>query len=153
MGLRGPAAKPTAQKIREGNPGHRPLNRDEPKPAPIAPKCPAWLDKNAKREWRRVAPLLEKLGLLTEVDGVALAGYCQAYARWREAEMILSKEGLTFKTTNGYVQQRPEVSIAQTSIKLVKDFCAQFGLTPSARGRMNVAPAEPGGEDEEFFGC
>ncbi len=29
---------------------------------------------------------LEAMGLLTRVDMAAFAGYCQAYARWKEAE-------------------------------------------------------------------
>lgn len=147
MGARGPLPKPTALKVLEGNPGKRPLNRAEPKPRPVAPKCPAWLLLEAKREWRRVAPELERLGLLTVVDGTALAGYCQAYARWREAEAALSEHGLTFATDKGYVCVRPEVAIAQRSLQLVKGFCAEFGLTPSSRGRMTLPEVDDGGDD------
>ncbi len=32
MGQRGPAPKPTALRILEGNPGKRPLNASEPRP-------------------------------------------------------------------------------------------------------------------------
>lgn len=150
MGARGPAPKPTALKIIEGNPGRRPLNHDEPKPSLGAPKCPTWLDLEAKREWRRIVPELDRIGLLTKVDGTALAGYCQAYSRWREAEEVLSRDGLTFSTPNGYVQQRPEVAIAQKYLTIVKTFCAEFGLTPSARGRMTV-PDKGNGEEESPF--
>jgi hypothetical protein len=37
---------------------------------------------------------------------------------------------------NGYLQQVPQVSIAQTNLKIMLKFCEQFGLTPSARSRM-----------------
>jgi P27 family predicted phage terminase small subunit len=30
------------------------------------------------------------------------------------------------------------VSIAQTYLKIMKDFCSEFGLTPSARSRIRV---------------
>lgn len=150
MGARGPVPKPTKLKLIEGNPGKRPLNQNEPKPEPIAPDPPKWLTGEAKKEWLRVAPELEKLGLLTRVDMAALAGYCQAYATWVKAEKILKKEGLTFTTPNGYIQQRPEVSIAQKSLQIVRGFCAEFGLTPSARSRMSLP--DQAGDEDDFFG-
>ena len=70
---RGRKPKPTAVKELEGNPGKRPLNELEPKPKKKAPKCPGWLDAEAKTEWRRVAKQLEELGVLTEVDMAAFA--------------------------------------------------------------------------------
>jgi P27 family predicted phage terminase small subunit len=47
----------------------------------------------AKKEWRRLAKQMESLGLLTLVDMTAFAGYCQAYARWKEVEKFISKHG------------------------------------------------------------
>lgn len=136
MALRGRKPKPTAIKELEGNPGKRKLNQYEPKPLKKAPKCPSWLDNEAKKEWRRTAKQLEQLGILTEVDMAAFAGYCQAYARWKEAEEFISKHGTIVKTPSGYWQQVPQVSIAQTYLKIMNKFCEQFGLTPSARSRI-----------------
>ena len=138
MAQRGRKPKPTAVKQLEGNPGKRKLNRDEPKPENKAPKCPSWLDKEAKKEWRRTARQLEQLGILTEVDMAAFAGYCQAYARWKEAEEFITKHGTIVKTPSGYWQQVPQVSIAQTYLKIMNRFCEQFGLTPSARSRIST---------------
>lgn len=98
MAQRGRKPKPTAIKVLEGNPGKRPVNSAEPKPISKAPKCPIWLEAEAKKEWRRVAKQLEQLGVLTEVDMAAFAGYCQAYARWKEAEEFISKHGSIVKT-------------------------------------------------------
>jgi P27 family predicted phage terminase small subunit len=136
VATRGRKPKPTALKVIEGNPGKRPLNKAEPKPENKAPKCPSWLEKEAKKEWRRMSKVLETIGILTEVDAAAFAGYCQAYARWKEAEEFLSKHGTIFKTPSGYIQQVPQVSIAQTYLKIMKDFCSEFGLTPSSRSRI-----------------
>lgn len=147
MGARGPAPKPTALKLLDGNAGHRPINRGEPRPRPVAPKCPAWLDREAKREWKRIAPALERLGLLTEVDGAALAGYCQSYARWKQCQEVLARDGLTFETGTGYVAARPEVAIGNRALIEVRAFCVQFGLTPSARARMQLY--EAGGDYDE----
>lgn len=147
MATRGRKPKPTALKVLEGNPGKRPLNIDEPKPKKKAPKCPSWLEPEAKKEWRRMSKTLEQIGVLTQVDGAAFAGYCQAYARWKEAEEFLTKHGTIFKTPSGYIQQVPQVSIAQTYLKIMKDFCSEFGLTPSARTRIK-ASTETGRSDD-----
>ena len=93
LAQRGRKPKPTAVKQLEGNPGKRQLNANEPKPAARAPSCPKWLEDDAKKEWRRLAKQMEQLGILTEVDMAAFAGYCQAYARWKEAEEFISRHG------------------------------------------------------------
>jgi len=66
----------------------------------------------------------------------AFAGYCQAYARWKEAEEFISRHGTIVKTPSGYWQQVPQVSIAQTYLKIMNKCCEQFGFTPSARSRI-----------------
>ncbi len=136
MADRGRKPKPTALKVLEGNPGKRSLNKNEPKPNKKAPRCPSWLDSEAKKEWRRLSKQLEKLGILSEIDMAAFAGYCQAYARWKEAEEFITKHGTIVKTPSGYWQQVPQVSIAQTYLKIMNRFCEQFGLTPSARSKI-----------------
>lgn len=147
MAQRGRKPKPTALKILEGNPGKRPLNENEPKLQKKAPKCPPWLEPEAKKEWKRMAKTLEAIGVLTQIDATAFAGYCQAYARWKEAEEFLTKHGTIFKTPSGYIQQVPQVSIAQTYLKVMKDFCSEFGLTPAARSRIRVDMQEKAKDD------
>lgn len=138
-----PGRKPKSERLKvlQGRPGKRPLT-NEPKPPPVAPECPDWLADEAKAEWRRVAPKLERLGLLTEIDRTALAAYCQEYARWVEAEAVLAKEGTVVKTEKGYLYQRPELGIARKALQSIKGWCAEFGLTPSSRARMNL-PEQP----------
>jgi len=78
------------------------------------------------------------LGLLTNIDRVALAAYCQAYARWVEAEKGIKKSGLIVKTKDGNIIQSPLVGIANTAMKLVHKFLIEFGMTPSSRSRISV---------------
>ena len=146
---RGRPPKPTEIKILEGNLGRRPLNINEPKPKFQIPKCPSWLSDVARKEWRRVVPELERLGLLTCVDGAALEGYCQAYGRWVEAEQFMSAHGTIFKTPSGYIQQVPQVAIAQKYLAIVKGFYSEFGLTPSSRSRMEVPNQDNKHEESE----
>ena len=136
MAQRGRKPKPTALKELEGNPGKRQLNSNEPKPKAKAPSCPKWLDDDAKKEWRRLSKQMEQMGILTEIDMAAFAGYCQAYSRWKAAEEFISKHGSIVKTPSGYWQQVPQVSIAQQYLKQMSKFCEQFGLTPASRSRI-----------------
>lgn len=138
--------KPTALKELEGNPGKRKLNRSEPKPAKGIPPCPDWLLPEAKKEWDRLAENLGQLGVLTNVDMAAFAAYCQSYARWKEAQEHIDRDGSTFETDKGYQQQTPWVGIANTNQKLMLQAASEFGLTPSSRSRIVV---DSGGSDED----
>jgi len=129
---------------------------NEPKPALVRPSCPAWLAKEAKREWRRIASELESLGLLTRVDRASLAAYCQCYARWVEAEAALVKldGGMTLTTTTdkGNLIQHPAVGIANKAMSEMRAFLTEFGMTPAARTRINAKPLEDkGAKTKEFL--
>jgi P27 family predicted phage terminase small subunit len=99
----------------------------------------------AKREWSRIVPQLERLGLLTLVDRAALAAYCQSWARLRQAEEILNERGFTMTTDKGNEIQRPEVSIARNMQQQIRAWAAEFGLTPSSRGRIEL----PGSDEDD----
>ena len=150
MATRGRKPKPPAMKELEGNPGKHPLNTSEPKPTKKAPACPKWLEPEAKKEWRRLAKQMEAIGILTEVDMAAFAGYCQAYARWKEAEEFITQHGTIVKTQSGYWQQVPQVSIAQTYLKIMNRFAEQFGLTPSSRSRIIASDGSPTNAADEM---
>ena len=149
MATRGRKPTPTAIKELEGNPGKRKLNENEPKPKKKALSCPKWLEPEAKKEWRRLSKQMEQSGILTEVDMASFAGYCQAYARWKEAEEFITQHGTIVKTPSGYWQQVPQVSIAQTYLKIMNRFSEQFGLTPASRSRI-VADTGGGGMADEM---
>jgi P27 family predicted phage terminase small subunit len=139
---KGRPKKPTALKVLEGNPGKRPLPVNEPKPVEIAPDCPEHLDDEAKKEWERIAPELESLGLLTYIDKAALAGYCQAWSRWVEAEMILKKHGILVKSPNGFPMQSPALAIANKAMEQIKEYLVEFGMSPASRTRVKAQKSE-----------
>ena len=149
MATRGRKPKPTAIKELEGNPGKRKLNEYEPRPERKAPQCPKWLEPEAKKEWKRLARAMEQMGVLTQLDMASFAGYCQAYARWKEAEEFISQHGTIFRTPSGYWQAVPQQAQAQTYLKIMTKISEQFGLTPSARSRIIADSVSNGrGQDE-----
>jgi len=139
MATKGRKPKPNALKILEGNPGKRPIGEELIKAPPDDFDCPSWLNRYAKEEWARLAPALRAQGVLTMLDVNAFAAYCEAYARWRDAEEHIEKYGATFETPSGYIQQTPYVAIANKAIKDMQSFCNEFGLTPASRARILAA--------------
>lgn len=151
MTIRGRPPKPTNLKLLNGNPGKRKISQNEPKPKPIAPKCPKWLDKEAKREWKRLASELEKVGLLTQIDGSIFAAYCQSWSLFVAAQKAINeyqktenKLTVTYTNTLGASNEvpLPEIAIAEKALKQLKAFCTEFGLTPASRTRIDVKPLE-----------
>ena len=143
MGLRGPAPQPTSIRVLNGNPGRRPINTTEPQPRAVKPHCPAHLDDEAKKEWKRLSPILQRMRVLTEADYMALANLCVAYSTLIKAQVSLSKTGLLVKTPSGYVQQSPLVSIVRSQMEMINRLCGEFGLTPSSRSRIQIQPEKP----------
>lgn len=91
------------------------------------------------------------MGLLARIDRAALANYCLWWGTLVECQRILKREGLTAMTQSGYLQQRPEVAIAQKAAGLCKAFLVEFGLTPASRTRVAVPEQKPVDEFSAFL--
>lgn len=106
------------------------------------PPCPKHLNDEAKREWRRMGKKLLAVGLVTEVDSGTLALYCQAWARWVEAEAMLAKFGTVVTTPSGFLTQSPYLQIANKAMEQMTRLLVEFGMSPSSRARVTrTAPA------------
>jgi|SRR3990172_8314970 len=140
--MRGRKPIPTHLKVIAGNPGKRSINTAEPEPRKKTPGCPKHLNGAAKAEWRSVSRKLARYGLLSEIDGAALAGYCDAYGRWAEASVQLQKFGMIMKGTKSALIQSPYLVIVNRALDQMRSFLVEFGMTPSSRSRMTVAGAK-----------
>ena len=147
--MKGRKPKPTQLKLLEGNPGQRPLNVNEPKPNPTEPEPPDWLDYVALQEWKRLAPDLTCLGLLTEVDYIAFGNLMQEYSDMIRYRFFIRENGATYEHTNvkgeTNITTRPEAILLQKCVQNIKALCVEFGLTPSARSRIQL----PGMDDKD----
>lgn len=156
MGKRGPAKTPTETLKLRGS-WRADVRKNEPQPEKGRPRCPKWLRPMAKRYWKRLVPQLDEMGILTLIDGNALARYCQVMAKWREAEEFLASHGDLYpvKDEAGNVvrfKQYPQVSTAMKLADQALRLEQQFGLTPSARAGLD-APIKPKDTDgkSRFF--
>lgn len=137
--MRGRKPKPTRLKKLAGNPGRHPLNDHEARIPASLPTCPRHLSREAKAEWKRLAQVLYKYGLLTEVDRGVLAALCQAYGRWVKAERVVTDKGLTTYNASGTPTISPHVRIARQAMEDYRRMAVEFGLTPSSRSRVTAA--------------
>jgi P27 family predicted phage terminase small subunit len=136
-----------------GNPGKRRL-RPGPQPArtEAAPGPLSFLSEVAKQEWRRLAPELCRLGLLTVLDHAIFGAYCASFGRWMTAERLLETEGLVAKGSTGNTVASPLFKIATQAARDVCKFAAEFGMTPCARARARAGGWEPDGGGGKFEG-
>ena len=147
MGKRGP--KPTPTEILKLHGSWRgKLNKNEPKPEPGRPTCPSWISDSDKRVWKAVVPILEKMRVLTKADLNAVTRYCVMFSQWRRCVEFVAKHGETYtvKDAKGrsvrldlFPQVKLAVSLGESMLRLE----AHFGLTPSARSRIEAAVEEP----------
>lgn len=146
--MRGRKPKPTVLKLLQGNPGKRPLNEREPGALAGAPQPPDGLDDEALLEWNRIIPELREMGVLSRADRPALAAYCTAWSRWRNAEALVKKHGPIVKSPDkGFPMKSPYLTIADQAVETMRKFLIEFGLTPSSRSRVRL-PAYDDAEDE-----
>jgi P27 family predicted phage terminase small subunit len=149
MGRRGPKTMPLEQPTLCATSRSK-LNRSPRRPTPGRPD---WYDGDAKTAWKFVTKALDDMGLLYTCDRNALTRYCQYWARWKTGEEFLQKHGkrLPAKDNQGNVISFTPMPECRRSLELARELsllAGEFGLTPSARSRLEVYLT--GGEPDAF---
>lgn len=154
-------SKATALKIVEGNPGKRPIPENEPQPRKTAPNCPYDISPSAQRVWQRLAPKLERLGLLTEIDGDSFAALCQIRAhlasihrrlRQKQEPMILVNQK-TDPNGNEWEDRKPNplLTLERQYYELLRKYAGEFGLSPRGRTGLTVGTYNKADEGEDLL--
>jgi P27 family predicted phage terminase small subunit len=143
--------EPTVITMKKGNPGHRKINKNEALPERGMPDMPNIVARNdiAKKEWERISPLLFNAGLLTVVDGTALAAYCMAFARWDSAE-----ESLIGEPYSRHGIANANIKVANDAASQMLRYITEFGMTPSSRTKIRVDASgviQPDSERVKYF--
>lgn len=133
--------------------------------APVEiPGCPDHLLPEARAFWDRLAPELEKLGLVALIDEAALALVCQEWAHlvWHERALQADIDaaakaraewdarprkrlapwtkgnGFMLPTPNGSFTYSPHWVARNKHAQLLDKFLTSFGMSPSSRGRVTA---------------
>ncbi|WLB84896.1 MULTISPECIES: phage terminase small subunit P27 family [Bradyrhizobium] len=112
------------------------------------------MSDKARETWGYVTGLLDRMGVLTEADGVALEMLCEAYADFLAARAELKNVGSEYyetSTASGDTMYRVHPAVAQRNDadRRIRSWLAEFGMTPSARARVKT----DGTEDEDPAGA
>lgn len=113
------------------------IKRDQP--------APKWMSADAKKEWKRVFPILIRRRILTVADLGSLENYCVAVGQVREMERVLQTEGYTYQGETG-PKRHPATAIQSDAMTRARLLAAELGLTPVSRSRPAVRKEE---DDEE----
>ncbi|MEV3848103.1 phage terminase small subunit P27 family [Streptomyces microflavus] len=156
MGTRGPAPKPTQLRVLHGDRKDR-INTDEPQPSALEVQPPEWLGHAGLEVWHTLADDLVLKGVLTAWDVEAFANWCEAVARRREAAERVAVEGAVIELpvynkngelTGHRLGKNPWLLALDAADAQVQRYGARFGLTPSDRSQLKIAPPKnPGGAE------
>jgi P27 family predicted phage terminase small subunit len=155
MGARGPKPLPSNVRAFTGS-SHRPLRAadlaDGVHPEVGLPPMPQHMAPEARKEWKRVTPLLLELNLVTKIDRSALELYCRAYGRLQQVERALAAEqgrlldagedvtrALWQPTPTGFARESILSRLAGELSTQVDRYLASFGMSPSSRSRVTAS--------------
>jgi P27 family predicted phage terminase small subunit len=157
--------QPVLKVVREGNPGKRPVSPGVVVPAGELGE-PDWAEvfpasrnrairgeniraRNiARKEWRRVVPVLVRSAGLGDVDVTVLRDYCICVARIDQCERSLSRDGMLMFGERGMQKHGATTIVSQYRAQL-KVYVRELGLSPSARAGI-TPPGDDGDEDDPF---
>jgi len=155
----GPAKTPTKLKVIRGTfrKDRAPKREADPEVVTEVPKPPTGMPRHGRRMWNRLAAELVAKDLLTVVDLEALEALCSAYALFKEARQAIYRyrdaDGKwRHRTAGEYLAGRnsqtiPELGAMRQALALMKSYMVEFGLTPAARGKIELPAREPKDED------
>ncbi|MCM2561349.1 phage terminase small subunit P27 family [Lutimaribacter sp. EGI FJ00015] len=117
---------------------------------------PAFVSDRAREHWPELADLLTDMNVITDGDKIALGLLCETLAEWIEARDTVAAQGATYEATTeaGAVMYRAHPAVAQRNdaARRVQSLLSEFGLTPSARAKVQGLPDLPGDDAaKEYF--
>lgn len=171
------AQEPAGLRLVKGRADGRDSGGRVVKPPPsfvrAAPEPPEWLPDDARALWARVVPELLRLSLTKPLDAESLTAYCLAWQRicdarrlardhsvYRVEEIrnsdgevtdVITHEGYGLLATNSQgIVRAPWTAIEEAASADLRKWAAEFGLTPSAEGK--VSAVTDNGEESNPFG-
>ena len=106
-------------------------------------RTPKGLSKHAAAFWRRYAADLAALGLVTGPDLPAFTLMAASYGICLDALELIARDGLTREDELGIERRHPAIQILRDASLAYRQWATEFGMTPLARGRIDVSRTAP----------
>lgn len=135
--MRGRKPKPTILRLISGNPGRRPLPKDEPQPEGDLLAPPAWMSVSQMAGWRYAIEHAPP-GQLKLLDRGTMTVWTVAEAMHRDATEQMEKFGMVVKGQSGVPIKSPYVAIIRETSAVMLKAGAELGFSPTARTRIRI---------------
>ncbi len=137
--MRGRQPTPTALKLIKGNPGHRPLNENEPEfpLAELSAQPPASMNDAARAIWHEHVGTLTTSRVLTSADLPIFAAFCNYYAAYLRNTALADESEGVLGVASRYDRR------ARQSFDCMLRCARELGMSPASRTRLSVHPANP----------
>lgn len=135
MGKRGPKGKPTNVRLLHGDRPSR-INHHEPQPPAGEVEPPEDISDAARQVWDRLAPQLERVGVLTPWDVDSLRVFCDAVVHNRQASRLVAQSSVLIKGRKDALVKNPAMQVVRDTADTIARFGDRFGLSPAARSQI-----------------
>jgi len=132
------------------NPASDPANKRELTPdeklKASSLRPPYEITKEQRKYWKRYAPELAKLHVITESDKAALLLLCRASVMYDQAAADIERYGTLTNSDKGALVRNPSLLTMEKAQIQVMTLLKQFGMTPATRHNVSTVAAD---DDEQ----
>ena len=116
---------------------------------PIESQPPEWLSDTAQEEYKRILPLLQELPVAS-LDYGLVTTYCQAYADYIEANILLKEQDSIITTAHGS-KLNPLHTIKRDSFNIMNSIAPKLGMSIDSRLKILSSQVEDKKDDDPFM--
>ena len=106
---------------------------------------PSWLSAEAKKEYKRIVPLLSKLPIAA-LDLASVEMYCDFYSKYKRNSLAVEDEGETVVELDGRGNEKskvnPKYTVMKDAASMVRTLSGGLGMTIDSRMRIVVPKKE-----------
>lgn len=153
MGARGPARKPVALGLVDGDWRSKARAKNTVQAPDAPPELPAELAASMSVElraiWDYYLAELVRMRAVSTPDLDALLVYCEAVLSHRRLTKACDEEDLLMQGMRGALVANPKFTMKNQAAQVVRQFGREFGFTPAARADIKVNQ-DSGNSVEDF---
>lgn len=107
-------------------------------PVRAVPAAPRGMGVEARKEWRRVMPVLVERRVLSEADLHAAERFCEASGDIVIARAAIDRDGAYTPNRFGELKRHPAFNTLREATAEARRWAAELGLTPASRNRAGA---------------